>query len=101
MRKVARELDLDPKEFISRLDIKKAYEQKGVDTLLVLDMVRLAQHGTYDYAILVAGDRDLEQAIRTAQDLDALYSSPPPREPKSQRRLAESLMRYCGLLNQS
>jgi uncharacterized LabA/DUF88 family protein len=42
--------------------------QKGVDTLIVLDMVRLAQKGAYDVAVLVAGDRDLLDAVRTVQD---------------------------------
>ncbi|MGH8906868.1 MAG: NYN domain-containing protein [Egibacteraceae bacterium] len=43
-------------------------QQKGVDTLVTLDLVRLAQRNAYDTAILIAGDRDLAEAIRTAQD---------------------------------
>ena len=43
-------------------------EQKGVDTLMALDMVRLAQRGAFSTAILVSGDRDLAEAVRTAQD---------------------------------
>lgn len=49
-------------------DGKKRFEQKGVDTLLVLDMVRLAQLGAYDVLILIAGDADLAEAVRTVQD---------------------------------
>jgi len=43
-------------------------EQKGVDTLIVLDVVRMAQRGTYDAAILESGDRDIAQAVGVAQD---------------------------------
>lgn len=42
--------------------------QKGVDTLIVLDMVRLAQKRAYDVALLIAGDRDLLEAVRAVQD---------------------------------
>ena len=46
-------------------------QQKGVDTLIALDMVRLASRSAYMTAILIAGDRDLAEAIRTAQDYGA------------------------------
>ncbi|MGW0486524.1 NYN domain-containing protein [Nonomuraea sp. NPDC003214] len=46
---------------------EKLYQQKGVDTLLVLDMMRLAQQGACDTFILVAGDRDLAEAVRAVQ----------------------------------
>ena len=68
VRRVAKEYNIDPSEFIRRLNMKKSYAQKGVDTLLVMDLVRHAQQKTYDYAVLVAGDQDLSEAIRTAQD---------------------------------
>lgn len=42
--------------------------QKGVDTLIVLDMVRLAERGAYADAILIAGDRDLASAVEAVQD---------------------------------
>lgn len=42
--------------------------QKGVDTLIVLDIVRLAQKGIYSTAVLLAGDRDLLDAMRVAQE---------------------------------
>lgn len=42
--------------------------QKGVDTRIVLDLVRLARSQVCRTAILVAGDRDLAEAVRTAQD---------------------------------
>lgn len=43
-------------------------QQKGVDTLLVLDLVRMAQQRAFDVALLVAGDRDLAEAVRVVAD---------------------------------
>lgn len=47
---------------------KARLEQKGVDTLLVLDLVRLAQQQAYDTAVLFAGDRDFVEAVRVVAD---------------------------------
>jgi hypothetical protein len=47
---------------------RAAWEQKGVDTLLVLDLLRLAQQGAFDTALIIAGDRDLAEAIRVIAD---------------------------------
>jgi uncharacterized LabA/DUF88 family protein len=59
---------------------RAAWEQKGVDTLLVLDLVRLAQLRAFDTALVVAGDRDLAEALRVVADDHArrvvLYSIP-------------------------
>jgi uncharacterized LabA/DUF88 family protein len=41
--------------------------QKGVDALLTLDLLHLAQRRAYDWAVVVAGDRDFEQVVLTAQ----------------------------------
>lgn len=58
----------DPAVFEQRFTFHPEREQKGVDTLIVLDMVRLAQRRAYDTAVLVAGDRDLADAVRVVQD---------------------------------
>lgn len=42
--------------------------QKGVDTLLTLDLVRLAGRADCSTAILLISDRDFVEAIRAAQD---------------------------------
>ena len=42
--------------------------RKGVDTLIALDMVRLASRSVCETMILVAGDRDLAEVVRTVQD---------------------------------
>ena len=46
----------------------KKLQQKGVDTLLTLDLVRLAGRSAYTTAILVVNDGDFSEAIRSAQD---------------------------------
>lgn len=43
--------------------------QKGVDMRVALHMVRLAYNNSYDTAILVSGDADLVEAVRTVKDL--------------------------------
>jgi uncharacterized LabA/DUF88 family protein len=55
-------------EFERHFTFRRGVEQKGVDTLIVLDIVRLAERGAYDLAVLVSGDRDIAEAVRVAQD---------------------------------
>ena len=52
--------------------------QKGVDTLIALDMVRLAGRSACSAAVLMAGDRDLAEVVRTVQDFGVrvLVASP-------------------------
>lgn len=47
---------------------RAAWQQKGVDTLLVLDLVRLAQQRAFDTALIIAGDRDLAEGLRVVAD---------------------------------
>ena len=47
---------------------RATWEQKGVDTLMVLDLVRMAQLRAFDIAMIVAGDRDFAEAIRVIAD---------------------------------
>ncbi len=47
--------------FERHFTFSQGVQQKGVDTLVVLDMVRLAERGAYDMAILVSGDRDIDE----------------------------------------
>jgi uncharacterized LabA/DUF88 family protein len=55
-------------EFRKYFEFREERRQKGVDTLLTLDLVSLAQRGAYDRAILIAGDRDFAEPVRLAQD---------------------------------
>ncbi|SFR21960.1 NYN domain-containing protein [Lentzea waywayandensis] len=69
IRKALRAIGADPNEFKKHYPMSKyRYEQKGVDTLIVLDMVRLAQLNAYDTLLLLAGDTDLAEAVNTVQD---------------------------------
>ena len=43
-------------------------QQKGVDTLITLDMVRLASRSVFETAVVISGDRDLAEVVRTVQD---------------------------------
>lgn len=69
------------------------FEQKGVDTLMVLDILRMAQQGAFDIAIVVAGDRDLAEALRVVADDFArrviLYEVPGSEAHKELRHIAD------------
>ena len=71
----ANDLGQDPSKLLNAFDQRWTFrperQQKGVDTLIALDMVRLASRSVYNTAVLIAGDRDLAEAIRTAQDYGA------------------------------
>lgn len=60
--------ELDRKAFEAHFQFRPELGQKGVDTRITLDLVRLAQRHAYDVGVLVAGDRDLAEPVRVAQD---------------------------------
>lgn len=78
----ALEMGVDPAELLDRFDdhweFRPVRQQKGVDTLIALDLVRLAGRGVIHTAILVSGDRDFAEAIRAAQDfgIEVLVATP-------------------------
>ncbi|MFH7321418.1 NYN domain-containing protein [Desulfurivibrio sp. D14AmB] len=47
--------------------LNNAGEQKGVDSLIVTDLIELARNGAITDAILVSGDEDLRIAVQLAQ----------------------------------
>lgn len=55
-------------EFEKHWKFQPDRKQKGVDTLISLDMVRLAGRSAFSTAVLIAGDRDLAEVVRTTQD---------------------------------
>lgn len=63
-----RKVGVDLGEFEKHFQFRPELGQKGVDTLIALDLVRLAQRRVFDTAVLVAGDRDLAEPVRVAQD---------------------------------
>lgn len=58
-------------EFERHFTFRPEQYQKGVDSLIVLDLVRLAERRAYDVAVLIAGDRDIAPAVRAVQDAGA------------------------------
>ena len=68
VKQAAKAAGANIEEFEKRFRFRSELEQKGVDTLVVLDLVRLAQRRAYAVAVLIAGDRDLAEAVRVAQD---------------------------------
>lgn len=72
IRKSAGELGLEPDTLLEEFDKNWTFyperQQKGVDTLIALDMVRLASRSVCETMVLVAGDRDLAEVVRTVQD---------------------------------
>ena len=51
-----------------RVKAKSGYRQKGVDTLIAIDMITKAFLGHYDVAFLVAGDRDFVSVVKAVKD---------------------------------
>ena len=47
---------------------KERYRQKGVDVLMAIDMIDKANSNQYDVAIIVAGDLDHLEAIKTIRN---------------------------------
>ena len=83
LRQTATDLGIEPERLLDAFDRRWQFrpirQQKGVDTLIALDMVRLAQRPVYNTAVLFAGDRDLAEAVRTAQDFGARVVVATPR----------------------
>ena len=93
LRKTAIDLSLDSNELLSAFEqnweFKQDIQQKGVDTLLTLDLVRLAGRSVCDTAVLIAGDRDLAEAVRTAQDFGLRVLIATPNRDSIARELAQ------------
>jgi uncharacterized LabA/DUF88 family protein len=68
IRAALKRCGVDLAEFETYYEFRPQLSQKGVDTRITLDLVRLAQRHAYDVGVLVAGDRDLAEAVRAAQD---------------------------------
>lgn len=71
-----------PRRFEVRLGrlqlVEGEYRQKGIDTLLSIDLVELAATGQISKAVLITGDSDFAPAARRARDkgviVDLFYS---------------------------
>lgn len=82
LNKTVSDLGLDKIQFTNEFEKNWTFEperkQKGVDTLLVMDLVMLAQQGEIDTAVLIAGDGDFTEAVRVARDLGTQVSLATP-----------------------
>lgn len=76
-------------EFERHWTFRAERQQKGVDTLIALDMVRLASRSGYSTAVLIAGDRDLAEAVRASQDFGARVLVATPIRSSVARELAQ------------
>ena len=82
LRTSAVALGVDPESLLAEFDRSWTFyperQQKGVDTLIALDMVRLASRTVCEDVVLIAGDRDLAEVVRTVQDygIRVLVASP-------------------------
>lgn len=89
----ASDLGWDPNQLINKLEkngtFKSEYKQKGVDTLLVLDLVMLAQQRDIDAAVLITGDGDFTEAVRIAQNLGTRVSIATPNRRSVNRELSK------------
>lgn len=93
LRNTAQALGLEPDVLMNELErhwtFRPERHQKGVDTLIALDMVRLAGRAVCATAVLVSGDRDLAEAVRAAQDFGVRVLVATPNRPSVARQLAQ------------
>ena len=66
------------------------YRQKGVDVLLAIDMISKAHLGHYDVALLLAGDDDYLDMVKSVKDLTGKRVYGAYFEHNASKRLIES-----------
>ena len=93
VRMTAQEMGLEPDELVAEFDRQWTFyperQQKGVDTLIALDMVRLAGRSVFSSAVVIAGDRDLAEVIRAAQDFGIRVLIATPNRDSVAREVAQ------------
>ena len=72
VRRTAAGVGLDPDVVMNEFDrhwtFRPERRQRGVDTLVATDLVRLASRSIFDTAVLISGDRDLAPVVETVQE---------------------------------
>ena len=85
--------DLDAEKFAagfrSQWKFRPTRQQKGVDSLIVLDMIRLASRSACDMIVLVAGDRDFVEVVRVVQEYGIKVLVATPRRYSVSRELIQ------------
>lgn len=91
------EFGITREQFARYFPFQQEVVQKGVDTLLVLDLVRLAMNRAYGTAVVVSGDRDIAEAVRVVGELGrrvVLLSPPEDRSVAAElRHLADRVVK--------
>lgn len=86
-------LGMAPEDLLAEFDrhwtFRPNRQQKGVDTLIALDMVRLAGRSVCEAMVLVAGDRDFAEVIRTSQDFGTRVLVATPKRISVSREVAQ------------
>jgi uncharacterized LabA/DUF88 family protein len=72
LKSAAAAAGIDYSELMKHFNPETRYTQKGVDTLIVLDMLRFVRLQACQKIILIGGDRDLAEAVREVQDMGCL-----------------------------
>jgi len=81
--------DADLERFEEHFPLIPMRRQKGVDILLALDLVRLAERGALSHALLLAGDSDFVPAVELARDAGVLITLITPERNRPAARLCE------------
>ena len=72
IKRTAVGVGLDPDTVMNEFDrhwtFRPERRQKGVDTLVALDLVRLASRNVFGTAVLISGDRDLAAVVQAIQE---------------------------------
>lgn len=86
-------LGMEPENLLAEFDrhwtFRPNRQQKGVDTLIALDMVRLAGRSVCETMVLVAGDRDFAEVIRASQDFGTRVLVATPKRISVSREVAQ------------
>ena len=93
IRNSAIALGVEPDSLLEEFDRNWTFyperQQKGVDTLIALDMVRLASRSVCGTMVLIAGDRDLAEVVRAVQDFGIRVLVASPNRESVARELAQ------------
>lgn len=68
LKQALKKCGVEMTEFSKHFQLRPDVTQKGVDALITLDLVHHSDRRSYDWALLVAGDRDLVEAVRNVQN---------------------------------
>ena len=93
LESTATSLGMEPAALLAEFDrhwtFRPNRQQKGVDTLIALDMVRLAGRSVCETMVLVAGDRDFAEVVRASQDFGIRVLVATPKRTSVSREVAQ------------